>query len=108
MSIENSELAAAAEAFHEEVPYEFQVSLSMSLDTRNKLDAVQDELNEAAGERVFSTNDAMQAALVAAARYHEFANERKSNLDDVDEEQLIPITSAIRDVVQDEEENTVE
>lgn len=108
MSIDNSDLAAAAKAFHEEVPYEFQVSLSMSLDTRNKLDEIQDELNDAAGERVFSTNDAMQAALLAAARYHEFANDEKSALDDVDEDQLIPITSAIRDVLQNEVENTAE
>jgi len=102
MPVDESEIAAAAEAFHEDVSHEFQVSLSMSLNTRNDLDAIQDEVNEILGERVFTTNDAMRVALLAAARYNEFATGEKSDLDTLDEEQLVPLTSAIRTVVEEE------
>lgn len=93
----------AVEQFHEDVPHQFQVSLSMSLHTRNALDAIKDELNEAAGERICTTNDAMQLALVAAGRYHELATSEEATLDDVDREQLIPLTEAIQTVLEENE-----
>ena len=102
MPADESEIAAAAEAFHEDVSHEFQVSLSMSLNTRDDLDDIQDEVNDILGERVFTTNDAMRVALLAAARYNEFATGEKSDLDTLDEEQLVPLTSAIRKVVEEE------
>lgn len=102
MCAEKSDIATAAEAFHEDVSHEFQVSLSMSLTTREDLDAIQDEVNETLDERVFTTNDAMRTALVAAARYNELVTEEKSDLDAIDEDQLIPLTSAIRAVVDTE------
>jgi len=108
MSVDESEIAAAAEAFHEDVSHEFQVSLSMSLKTRNDLDAVQDEVNEILDERLFTTNDAMRVALIAATRYHEFATGEKSDLDAIDEDQLIPLTSAIRTVVEEESRHSDE
>ncbi len=102
MPADESEIATAAEAFHEDVSHEFQVSLSMSLNTRNDLDAIQDEVNDILGERVFTTNDAMRVALVAAARYNELATGENPDLDTLDEEQLVPLTSAIREVVEEE------
>ena len=103
MTSYEAEIGEAAEQFHEDVPHQFQVSLSMSLHTRNVLDAIQDELNEAAGERICTTNDAMQVALVAAGRYHELATSDEPSLDDVDREQLIPLTGAIRTVLEEDE-----
>lgn len=106
MSVETAEIADAIEEFHEDVSHDFQVSLSMSLSTRNALDAIQDELNEAAGERICTTNDAMRAALLAGARYHELATEHEAELDEFEREQLLPLTSVIQTVVEDQ--NTVE
>jgi hypothetical protein len=103
MPADESEIAAAGEAFHEDVSHEFRVSLSMSLDTRNKLDAIQDAVNDDLDGRLFTTNDAMRVALAAAARYNEFATGEKSDLDATDEDQLVPLTSALRAVVEAED-----
>lgn len=101
MASDEATIGTAAEQFHEDVPHQFQVSLSMSLHTRNVLDAIQDELNEAAGERVVTTNDAMQVALLAAARYNELATEDELEFDERDRERLIPLTSVIRTVLEE-------
>lgn len=46
----DDKFASVAEHFHEDVDHEFQVSLTMSLETRERLWAIQDELNDSAGE----------------------------------------------------------
>lgn len=73
--MDSSEAAVArrARAFHDDVPHDFQVSLSMSVHTRELLRTVRDDLNERAGEPILTTNDVVQLALVGAARYHELA-----------------------------------
>ncbi|PSP97103.1 hypothetical protein BRC94_10785 [Halobacteriales archaeon QS_5_70_17] len=47
MSDETSHLAGAATEFHEEVPHEYQVSISMGMETRERLSAIRDELGDA-------------------------------------------------------------
>ena len=97
------ELATAADRFHEDVPHEFQVSLTMSMETRERLRAIRKRLNDDVGERVFTTNDVMRIALLGAARYNELAAEEDRELDSVDEEQLLPLTEPVREVLEDED-----
>lgn len=89
---------AAAAQFHEEVPHEFQVSLSMGMETRDRLSAIRDELNEAVDDQQFTTDDAMRLALVAAARYNALI-EGDADPEAVDREQLGPLTAAVRRAV---------
>jgi len=101
----NTDVAAAAERFHEEVPLQFQVSLTMSIETRDRLRGICDEVNDSAGERIFDTNDAMRLALEAAARYHALATDENADTDEHDTDRLIPLTAAIHEVL--EEDGTV-
>lgn len=101
MTDSRSDIEDALAAFHEDVPHRFQVSLTMSVDTRDDVSAVRDALNEAAGTPEFTTNDVMRLALVAAARYHAIAT-GDAALDALDHEQLVPLTSVIRRTVDDD------
>lgn len=101
----DDETATAAERFHEDVSHQFQVSLTMSMETRERLRAIQDELNDCIGERTITTNDVMRIALLGAARYHALATGDLGDLGDleaVDEERLIPLTAPVRDVLEEE------
>jgi hypothetical protein len=91
----------AIAAFREDVPHRFQVSLTMSVDTRDDVGAVRDALNEAAGTDAVTTNDVMRLALVAAARYHAVAT-GDAELEAFDHEQLVPLTSVIRQTIDDD------
>lgn len=99
----DDEFAPVAEQFHEDVAHEFQVSLTMSIETRERLRSIQDELNERAGERLFTTNDVMRIALAGAARYHELASGDLRELEDVDEDRLLPLTDPVREVCDEKE-----
>ncbi len=98
----DDEIATAAERFHEDVSHQFQVSLTMSMETRERLRAIQDELNDCIGERTVNTNDVMRIALLGAARYHALATGDLEDLEAVDEEQLVPLTAPVRDVLDEE------
>ncbi|MFC4246859.1 hypothetical protein ACFOZ7_07580 [Natribaculum luteum] len=100
----DEEIASAAAQFHEDVPHQFQVSLTMSMETRERLRAVKEELDQAIGERVVTTNDVMSVALLAAARYHAVATGDVPELETIDEEYLLPLTSVVRQVLEDEDE----
>jgi len=98
----DDEIATAAERFHEDVSHQFQVSLTMSMETRERLRAIQDELNDCIGERTVNTNDVMRIALLGAARYHALATGDLENLEAIDEERLVPLTAPVRDVLDEE------
>jgi hypothetical protein len=98
MSDETSHLAGAATEFHEEVPHEYQVSISMGMETRERLSAIRDELNDSVGSDEFTTDDAMRLALVAAARYDALVA-GDAEVGAVDREQLGPLTGAVRRAV---------
>lgn len=97
-----SDVGAAANRFHEDVPHRFQVSLTMSMDTRDVLGEIRDELNDEAGARTLTTDDVMRLALVGAARYHALATGDVTETDAVDDEQLVPLTAAIRRALDDD------
>ncbi|TYL36910.1 hypothetical protein CV102_19305 [Natronococcus pandeyae] len=100
--MDDDEIASAATRFHEDVPHQFQVSLTMSMQTRERLRAIRDELNDSVGERLFTTNDVMRLALLGADRYHALASGEVQDLERVDEEQLLPLTAPIREVLEAE------
>ena len=104
MTETDADIEDALAAFHDDVPHRFQVSLTMSVDVRDDVSAVRDELNEVAGGSEFTTNDVMRLALAAAARYHALAADDAA-LDDVDREQLIPLTSVLSRVLDDSPES---
>ncbi|AZH24541.1 hypothetical protein [Haloplanus aerogenes] len=95
------ELETAAREFHEEIPHRFQVSLTMSMETRDRLREVREELNDAAGERVFTTDDAIRLALLSGARYHEVAT---GDRDASETDSLTTLAGALRRVVDAEAE----
>ena len=94
---DNSDVAAAATRFHEEIPHRFQVSLTMSMETRDSLRAVRDAVNDRCDERVFTTDDVVQLALQGAARYHAAAS------DDARDDQLRPLTAIVQEVVEEDD-----
>ncbi|WP_323173528.1 hypothetical protein [Natrialba sp. PRR66] len=100
--MDDDEIASAAARFHEDVPHRFQVSLTMSIQTRERLRAIQDELNETVGEQLFTTNDVMRIALFGADRYHALASGQVQELEAIDEDQLLPLTAPIREVLKTE------
>jgi hypothetical protein len=103
MSDAESDISAAAREFHEDVPHRFQVSLTMSIDTRDRLGEIRDALNEQVGETIFTTDDAIRLALLAASRYHAGATGDLDGLDDIDTEQLVPLTAAVRRATMDDD-----
>jgi hypothetical protein len=98
MSDETTDVVGAATEFHEEVPHEFQVSISMGMETRERLSAIRDEMNEAVESSEFTTDDAMRLALIAAARYDALVA-GDVEIGAVDREQLGPLTGAVRRAV---------
>ncbi|RDI70111.1 hypothetical protein [Halopelagius longus] len=102
MTKESEALASAVEEFHEEVPHRYQVSLTMSMETRERVSEIRDELNDAVEDRRVTTNDAMRIALLAASRYHAVASGDVSEPEAVDEEQLLPLASVVRRVVEED------
>lgn len=109
METNDSEVTAALSRFHEDVPHRFQVSLTMSMQSRELLGTIRDELNETAGEQVATTNDVLQIALLAATRYHALAAEEVGGADSTDEvesvgqtdDDLLPLAGVVRSVVED-------
>jgi len=93
------ELEAAAREFHEDIPHRFQVSLTMSMETRDRLRRIREELNDAAGERVFTTDDAIRLALLSGARYHAAATGER---DAAETDSLTTLAGALRRVVEEE------
>lgn len=98
----DDDIASAATRFHEDVPHQFQVSLTMSMETRERLRATQEELNDRVGERLFTTNDVMRIALLGASQYHALATGETDELESVDEEQLQVLTGVVRSVLDDD------
>ena len=94
----DADLSTAAASFHEEIPHRFQVSLTMSMQTRDSLRAVRDAVNDACDEPVFTNDDVIRAALQAAASYHQTESADRSEPSDRDTEQLRPIASVIDEV----------
>lgn len=101
MTEDPTEIQRAIEAFHDDVPHRFQVSLTMSIDVRDDISNARNELNAIADGQSVTTNDVMRLALVAAARYHELASDDSATpaLDAVDRDQLVPLTGVLRQVV---------
>jgi hypothetical protein len=104
MTESQSEIIDAIAEFHEDIPHRFQVSLTMSIDTRDDVSAVRDELNEIAGSREFTTNDVMRLALTTASRYHSLVPEEGAELEAIDRDQLVPLTGVLSRVIDDERE----
>lgn len=99
MSENEPELETAIREFHEDIPHRFQVSLTMSMETRDRLREIREEMNELAGERVFTTDDAIRLALVSGARYHAVAT---GDLAVSETDSLPALAASIRKVVDDE------
>lgn len=102
MTEPRSDVLDAIAQFHEDVPHRFQVSLTMSIDTRDDVSAVRDELNDIVGSREVTTDDVMRLALIAAARYHSLATDPDRSLDAVDQDQLVPLTGVLSRVIDDD------
>lgn len=102
MTQQESDVLDAIARFHEDVPHRFQVSLTMSIDVRDDITAIREELNDIAGGREVTTNDVMRLALIAAARYHSVATDEDTDIEAVDRDQLVPLTAAISHVIDDE------
>lgn len=75
----------------------------MPIETRDWLSEIRNELNDIAGEQVLDTNDAMQVALIAAARYHALCTGELAEPEPIDTEQVAPLTSVVRRVLKDDE-----
>lgn len=88
----DSDVAAAATSFHEDIPHRFQVSLTMSMQTRDSLRAVRDAVNDACDERVFTLDDVVHLALEAATEYD--ASVADGEIDDA--AALRPLTAILR------------
>lgn len=95
MSDEQSDLGDAIAAVHEDVPHRFQVSLTMSMDVRDDVRAIRDELKDAAGQQDVTTNDVMRLALLAASQYHAQATGDPVDPGPLDEDQLRSLASLI-------------
>lgn len=102
MTERKSDVLAAIERFHEDVPHQFQVSLTMSIDVRDDVTAIREELNDIAGGREVTTNDVMRLALIAAARYHSLATDKNTDIKAVDRDELVPLTAAISHIIDAE------
>lgn len=102
MTETRSDVRDAIAQFPEDIPHQFRVSLTMSIDARDDLSAVRDELNDIAGSRDVTTNDVVRLALIAAARYHSLATDDEANLEAIDRDQLVPLTGVLRRVIDDE------
>jgi hypothetical protein len=94
MPSSDSDVADAATRFHEDIPHRFQVSLTMSMETRDRLRTVRDRINEACGEKVFTLDDVVHLALEATAAY-EGADDSTTDLDADAAERLRPLTAVI-------------
>jgi hypothetical protein len=88
----SDELERQAEQLHEETTHAFRTSVSMSLDTRDTLGAIRDDLNDRIGRAVVDTDDVVRLALRGAARQHELADEE-------DPREIAELTAAIHDAV---------
>ncbi len=95
---DNSDVAAAATRFHEDIPHRFQVSLTMSMDTRDSLRAVRDAINEECDDRVFTTDDVIRLALQGTADYHALASGEQP-----DEEAVRPLAAVVGEVLDADE-----
>lgn len=102
MTETRDDVLKALENLHENIPRRTQVSLTMSMDTRDDLGAVRDELNDIVGSKEVTTNDVMQLALVAAARYHSLATSGDVELEPIDREKLLPLTGVLSHVIDEE------
>lgn len=103
MTGDRSDVADVIEQFHEDVPHRFQVSLTMSMDVRDDVRAIRDELNDVLDSRDVTTNDVIRLALIATARYHPVVAGDSASLEDTDREQLVPLTAVVSRVIDDEE-----
>jgi len=98
----DTDVARAASRFHEEVPHRFQVSLTMSMDTRDSLRAVRDAVNEACDEGVFTTDDVIRLALRGTARHHAIATTDGSEPAATDDE-LLALSADVSSVLEADE-----
>lgn len=104
MTDADADLARYAASVHDEVPHEVQVSLSMSMHTRNLLQEIRDELNDQAGEPVLTTNDIVQLSLIGAARYYELREDADRNPGEEDQDPVRPLLATLRDAVDADDE----
>lgn len=96
-----ADLQEAIAAVHEDIPHHFQVSLTMSMDVRDDIRAIRDELKDVSEDQDVTTNDVMRLTLMAAAAYHSLATDETPDLETLDEEQLRSLTAVIDQVVTD-------
>ncbi|WP_136718480.1 hypothetical protein [Halorientalis salina] len=100
MSENDTDVAKAAAQFHEEIPHRFQVSLTMSMETRDALRAVRDAINEECPERVFTTDDVVRFALQGTARYHALASNGRPDSVEADEDVFLPLSAVVREALE--------
>lgn len=98
MPATNPDLPTAASRFHEDIPHRFQVSLTMSMQTRDSLRAVRDAVNDACDEAVFTNDDVIRFALQTASRYHALTASESTAPDEVDDS-LRPIAGVVAEVL---------
>lgn len=90
-------VARQATRLHDETPHAVRVSVTLSNDTRELLSRVRDDLNDRAGESILNTNDVVQLALRAGARYHE--TDRSE--DDASRPDIRALTAAVHEAMED-------
>ncbi len=95
MGDQQSDLRETIAAVHEDVPHRFQVSLTMSMDVRDDIRAIRDELKDAGGEQDVTTNDVMRLTLLAASQYHAEASGEPIDTGPLSEDQLQSLSSLI-------------
>lgn len=95
MGDQQSDLQETIAAVHEDIPHRFQVSLTMSMDVRDDIRAIRDELKDAAGEQDVTTNDVMRLTLLAASQYHAEASGEPIDTGPLSEDQLRSLSSLI-------------
>jgi hypothetical protein len=65
-----ADLVRQARRLHDETPHGFRTSTTLSIDTRDRLGEIRDELNGRLDERMLDTDDVVRLALRGAAAYH--------------------------------------
>jgi len=95
MADQQSDLQQTIAAVHEDIPHRFQVSLTMSIDVRDDIRAIRDELKDAADDQEVTTNDVMRLTLLAASQYHAQASGEPVDAGPFSEDQLRSLSSLI-------------
>lgn len=108
MSDSHPDMDDAVAAVHEDIPHRFQVSLTMSMDVRDDIRAIREELKKNSENQDVTTNDVMRLALIAASQYHTLAADGTTDSETLDEDQLRSLTALINRVVDEESHSSTD